>query len=469
MNDITERLPESLQWSEGMMLSPQHFQQNDIYWQQQQRHLMAQLQPYYWGVIAIAVDEALLREGKVRIDRLHCVMPDGLVVQHEAATQEEVLYLDVADRDELKEQKPLRIHAAVPVRAEGAASQSSAIQRYASVAGELEVDENTGEGRIQVCRLRPRVTLFAGDNVPAKYVSMPLLEVRRDIGGMYELTDYHPPLLRSGAAEFLGRHSLQRGLAALTTQMREKARELSGTVEQHGAETGGMSQRFVLRHLASALPGLELLVQSQTAHPFDLYLALANVIGQISGIAPEPVPMKLASYQHDNAVAGFLPAIRYIADIVKRLHVAYETLPFERLSAAAFERTLPVEGRTEKLLVELRPRPGQTTERMVQWLRQARIGATPLLPLLRQRRVPGATVRQLQSEETLELNLQVPGTLFELVNQAIEWEGKDLPVIQFGKPLRIEGDGQEGAPASVIMYRAKNGDDGGNGSGGGAR
>ena len=140
MNDITERLTESLQWSEGMMLSPQHFQQNDIYWQQQLRHLMAQLQPYYWGVLDIAIDEALLRDGKVRIDRLRCVMPDGLVVQHEAATQDEVLYIDIADRDELKEQKPVRIHAAVPVRAEGAASQSSAIQRYASVAGELEVD-----------------------------------------------------------------------------------------------------------------------------------------------------------------------------------------------------------------------------------------------------------------------------------------------------------------------------------------
>ncbi len=469
MNDITERLPESLQWSEGMMLSPQHFQQNDIYWQQQLRHLMAQIQPYYWGVIDIAIDEALLREGKVRIDRLQCVMPDGLVMQHEAATQDEVLYLDIADRDELKEQKPVRIHAAVPVRAEGAASQSSAIQRYASVAGELEVDENTGESRIQICRLRPRTTLFAGDNVPAKYISMPLLEVRRDIGGMFELTEYHPPLLRSGAADFLGKYSLQRGLAALTAQMREKARELSGTVEQHGAETGGMSQRFVLRHLAGALPELELLVQSQTAHPFDLYRALANVVGQISGIASEPVPMKLAPYQHNNAVTGFLAAIRYIGDIVKRLHVAYETLPFERPAAAVFERTLPVDGRTEKLLIELRPRPGQTTESMVQWLRQARIGATPLLPLLRQRRVPGAVVRQLKPQETLELNLQVPGTLFELVNQAIEWEGKDLPVIQFGKPLRIEGDGQDGAPAAVIMYRAKNGNNGGNGAGGSGR
>lgn len=469
MNDITERLPESLQWSEGMMLSPQHFQQNDIYWQQQLRHLMAQLQPYYWGVIDIAIDEALLREGKMRVDRLQCVMPDGLVIQHEAATQDEVLYIDIADRDELKEQKPVRIHVAVPVRAEGAASQSSAIQRYASVAGDLEVDENTGESRIQVCRLRPRMTLFAGDNVPAKYISMPLLEVRRDIGGMYELTEYHPPLLRSGAADFLGKHSLHRGLVALTTQMREKARELAGTVEQQGAETGGMSQRFVLRHLASALPGLELLVQSQTAHPFDLYLALANVVGQMSGIAPEPVPMKLVPYQHNNAAAGFFPAIRYIADIIKRLHVAYETLAFERLSAAVFERTLPAAGRAEKLLVELRPRPGQTTESMVQWLRQARIGTTPLMPLLRQRRVPGAAVRQLQPQETLELNIQVPGTLFELVNQAIEWEGKDLPVIQFGKPLRIEGDGQEGAPAAVIMYRAKNGDNGGNGSGGSPR
>ena len=465
MSNLLERLPESLQWSEGMLLSPQHFQQNDIYWQQQLRHLMARLQPYYWGVIDIAVDSALLREGKVRLDGLHCVMPDGLVVQHEAATQDEVLYLDIAERDELKEQKPVRIHAAVPVRAEGAASQSSAIQRYASVAGDLAVDENTGESRVQVCRLRPRVTLFAGDNVPAKYISMPLFEVRRDIGGTFELTEYHPPLLRSAAAEFLGKYSLQRGMTALAAQIREKARELSGTVEPQGSDTGGMSQRFVLRHLASALPSLELVVQSQSAHPFDLYMALANVVGQLSGIADEPVPMKLEPYVHDNAVGGFLGAMRYVADIVKRLHVAYETLPFDRRSATVFERNLPVDGRAEKLLIELRPRPGQPAESMVQWLRQARIGATQLMPLLRQRRVAGAAVRQLQPQEAVELNIQVPGLLFELVNQAIEWEDKDVPVIQFGKPLRIESDDQNGAPGLVVMYRAKNGNNRSSGSG----
>jgi len=70
-------LPLSVCWHEGMLLSPQHFQQNHIYWETQLQSIV-QTTPYYWGIVTMAIDEARLLEGIVYLTRLRAVMPDGL-------------------------------------------------------------------------------------------------------------------------------------------------------------------------------------------------------------------------------------------------------------------------------------------------------------------------------------------------------------------------------------------------------
>ena len=38
-------IDDPLLWTEGMLLTPQHLQQNDLYWERQSLHQMQQLQP----------------------------------------------------------------------------------------------------------------------------------------------------------------------------------------------------------------------------------------------------------------------------------------------------------------------------------------------------------------------------------------------------------------------------------------
>jgi len=49
--ELYDELPEPVQWSEGMLLSPHHFQQNHIYWEAQMQHQMGWIQPNFWGLI----------------------------------------------------------------------------------------------------------------------------------------------------------------------------------------------------------------------------------------------------------------------------------------------------------------------------------------------------------------------------------------------------------------------------------
>ena len=121
---LLDELPEAIQWSEGMLLSPQHLQQNDIYWQRQFRHLFALTQPDGWGLADLAYDEAALAKQVVRVTRLHAVLPDGLVVQY-PAWHDGALDLDLSQTD-WQQQSALRVSLAVPVRDKGAATPGSA-------------------------------------------------------------------------------------------------------------------------------------------------------------------------------------------------------------------------------------------------------------------------------------------------------------------------------------------------------
>lgn len=473
------RLPEMLQWSEGMLLTPQHFQQGDIYVHALLQHQMAQLEPHYWGLLDFKIDEAALRTGKVVVQSLHAVMPDGLVVQYPAADEASALVLDVAQEPRLRDNRPLKIHLAVPVRAEGAASRSASIQRYDSVKGTLAIDENTGEGRVQIPRLRPRLTLIAGDQAPAKYVALPLLELRRDLGGHFDATDYHPPLLRLSASRFLRDASLLRQLELFTTRIRAKAKELAGVTDNDSSPTNLSSyQRQVVSRLVAALPVLEVLVRAGTTHPFQAYLGLAQVVGQFAGVNGDPIPLLLDSYRHDDLAPGFIKAIRHLTAMLARLNAAYEATAFEHPQQNLFTYALDANARTERLIIELKPQAGQTAATLTQWLNQACIGSATRQASLRQRRIPGARARALPPEQAALLGVSAGGALYEILNQGIEENDTLVPAIQAGVPLHIHVNGNATPPAAIVLYTPNpratksngsngNGNDHGNGKRGG--
>ena len=75
-------LPDAIQWHEGMLLAPQHFQQSA---QRQEGllsyHASAQT-PFYWGIRQLEIDTDKLVAGIFWVRRLEAVLPDGLLVTH---------------------------------------------------------------------------------------------------------------------------------------------------------------------------------------------------------------------------------------------------------------------------------------------------------------------------------------------------------------------------------------------------
>jgi type VI secretion system protein ImpJ len=456
MSQVT-RIPDPLQWWEGMLLAPQHMQQQDIYQHEVLQHRIAQVEPYYWGVSSLSFDRAQLAAGKLVINEVTAVMPDGLVVQYPSAGSAAGLVTDLAGDQRLKEGKTVKIHLVVPVRAEGAASQASPIQRFESLRPTLALDENTGQQEVEIHRMRARLELYAEEEMPGRYVALPLLEVRRDPAGHFECTEYHPPLLRLDASGFLGEAALQRRLETLLVAVRAKARELAGTVDLRGTDTGELNSRYqvAIQALMSALPPLEVLVRSGCAHPFRVYLALAALSGQTAALRPDGLAPLPEDYVHNDLAPGFNRMLRDLAATITAIKTAYQAVAFTRVSAGVFEYPLPADLPSDRLLVEFRPQASQTPETVERWLGGTRIASAQLMDVVESRRTTGAEVEKVSEQRRRELQLPDKGLLVEMSGRDMEVKGRLTPGLARGQTLRISGPAG-GEPREVVIYIPRN-------------
>lgn len=97
-------------WSEGMFLRPQHFQQNDRYFESLIESRCSPLRPYSWGIEELRINEEALSLGKIEIEKCKVILPDGTSVNIPSAdappkpiepdknTKDENVYLCLIER-----------------------------------------------------------------------------------------------------------------------------------------------------------------------------------------------------------------------------------------------------------------------------------------------------------------------------------------------------------------------------------
>ena len=64
-------------WSEGMFITPQHFQQHDRYLERFVEGRTSPLQGHHWGFTRLELDSAALAQGKIQLVTARGVFPDG--------------------------------------------------------------------------------------------------------------------------------------------------------------------------------------------------------------------------------------------------------------------------------------------------------------------------------------------------------------------------------------------------------
>ncbi len=439
---IPERPVDAVQWHEGMLLSPQHFQQAAQRNEAFVAYHVAAFSPWQWGVVRLRIDDGLLvGSGVVRVIDLEAILPDGLLAFHNGG--DEGLEIDLADYRDQLEAGPLLIHLAVPARAPDSAVGDAA--RYRSVEGAPIVDENTGEGALAIPRLKPRLRLMAGPTPPAKFVSFPLLQVAlRD--ETYERTDFMAPCLYLTTQSALGEI-----LSKLIVRLREKAHFLAGSrpfTQRFGGRAASSERQAVIRSLVAALPPLEVLLSSSGGSPFAIYLALAGLAGQVAALGAGQVPPVPPRYCHEDLRATFLPLIDFVLRQIDGIQMLYREVPFAMPESGSFTLNLKQSWMRQHLVVGVRRRSGIEASAVAEWFGRCLIATEDQLSRLADRRILGAKRTAIERDDDLGI---VPGQRMSLF--AIDLKGGFIrPDALLVIDSRLDPDTEQAPPVDLVLF-----------------
>lgn len=426
-----------IQWHEGMLLSPQHFQQMELRHQQILRYHLQRLSPFHWGIHHFKLDPVVLAAGVIRLLEIDAVMPDGLIIYR--SSDEAPLELDLTPFKEDLAKEETTIYLVVPERTTTSSPIIGEWPRYASVEGPEIIDENTPDNVIRIPRLVPKISLMAGVVPPARYEYIPLARIRYQ-DEAYFLAPYIPPCFMVHRHSLLGERC-----ADLALKMREKSSYLAEKWQnQIGTELLRETSEL-LRPLAESLPLLEAIVSTGKTHPYDLYLTLCTLAGRLATLRLSQVIPSFPPYHHNEILKSIDPLLNWMDQVTSSIERTYTILPFNQ-NDRLFYHKLAQTWTEESLLVGIRIPATMTAHEMTEWVRECVIATESHIETARLRRVTGAPREMISEDEMADL---MPGSGLQLYRIKM-----DPHYIKPGENLMIfhAADQFDKRPAGIVLY-----------------
>ncbi len=305
-------------WEDGMHLTPQHFQAQRRYQEDQATHTVDLLFPFAYGVSAISVDADALHNGTFSLVHTRGVLPDGTVF-HSPDADAPPAAIVLGDRF-----SPTRdahvVHLALPRWQANASNVSdgdatfglSALTpntRFQSLE-QVIVDEATGADPLPVRFASRNLHFLLDDELTEDVIAMPIARIRRDGRGQFQLdTDFIPPTLQLAASE-----RLLDQIRRTVTLLEAKGSALAASVNQAPSSAMGgsaayvgneLATRWLLHAVRSADAPLRHLLLTRRAHPERAYLELSRLAGALCTFAMGAHPRDIPAYDHDDLTATF--------------------------------------------------------------------------------------------------------------------------------------------------------------------
>ncbi len=293
-----------LVWSEGMYLSPHHFQAQSRYFEDSVHFAVSSLVFAAYGLGGYELDHEALRNGTLSLVHARGVFPDGLVFQ---MPEEDPV---PAARNITELFSPIResvtVHLAITARTESGLNCSvdgngdSSSARFIGQTTTLH-DENTGRDEKPIQLGRKNIHLLLDTELDPSLITLPIARIGRDGSGhfIYD-SNFIPPCVEVSAST---------RLMMLTRRIVEILEEKSANLTQ--AKTGGaksaagwssqeVANFWFLHSVNAALAPLRHLCFSKRGHPEELFNELSRLAGALCTFGLDSHPRTLPLYNHDN-------------------------------------------------------------------------------------------------------------------------------------------------------------------------
>ncbi|HBB94889.1 MAG TPA: type VI secretion system baseplate subunit TssK [Blastocatellia bacterium] len=437
-NDI----PDAIQWHEGLLLTPQHFQQLTLRHESLVQYSTSLSTPFCWGLRRFKHDAISLPAGKFVVQELEAVMPDGLMVWHDSLQAANPLEVDLTKHTEKMIDQPVTIYLAVVADQNG--SSNDELNKYEPSKRKRE-DASGGNGR-DIYRLRPRLSLLVKD-VPKKYIGFPLARVLHKES--FSLDEkFIPPLLSipiqstAGEADVAAAARLAEMCSGTAKKIRKRAMYLADeerTAAQGTTSRSDVTSRIMLS-LVAGLPAFEAMLKIGVAHPLAVYLALCAVAGQLTVLGKEMLPPSFNAYDHNDLYATFKPLLDFIrSSLDEGVPLSYRSFPFV-FEEGVFQLHFDGSWVNKRLALGIRRPHGMSDDYVIRWGESCLIASQGRLEAIRENRIRGAVRKHVE-----RMGDVVPGkgvALFSLTS--------DEDFIKPDEMLQIFNDGSR--PAEIVLH-----------------
>jgi type VI secretion system protein ImpJ len=329
-------------WSEGLFLTPHHFQQWDRYYEDLVNSRLRGLSTFSWGVEDLEINKEALQNGVLEVLRCKSVLPDGLPVNipevDAPPPSREFMSIFPSANERLG------VYIGIPIfRAEDRnlavdENEPDSMVRYRTRIVSVP-DENTGENRQPIQLAAKNLHLLFGEGSLQNHVALKIAELKRTGEGTVVLEDnFIPAVLTLSASKPLT--DIVRGLfeilcaksAILSRQCREKG---EGLVD---FTTSDVRNFWLLHTVNSYIPLMMHYDHVQRIHPEQLYFAMGRLAAELTTfVTDEGGPADLPKYFHTELTRTFAELKRKVIVLLeKAVDVRCFPIPLERTEQSLY-------------------------------------------------------------------------------------------------------------------------------------
>ena len=409
--------PQRVVWSEGMLVSPQHFQQQDRWTEQLVRGRVQALRPHPWGLVEYALDRDLLGTGRFALASGSGVFEDGTPFALPGETDHPPpLELPDSARNVL-------VYLALPIRQAGGVevADSATEGRYAARPFEAYDTHSASPqpAELHVGRLRMRYLLETDERTG--YLCIGLARVNEVTADRRIILDdrWIPPSLVCSATPPLA------GLIAeLSGMLNQRGEALAARMTAPGqAGVAQVADFLLLQSLNGWQNVLAHWADAANLHPEALYTALVQMAGEFSTFLETRRPNSYPAYRHDDLQRSFAPVV---ADLRRALSAVLEAtaVPIPLREARHGVRVGPITDRgilraSNFVLTVQADVQAEQLRRL--FPSQVKIGAVEHIRELVNVALPGIAVRPLPVAPR-QLPFYAGATYFELDRASPHWQ-----------------------------------------------
>lgn len=302
-------------WSQGMFMRPQHFQQQERYWESFVHDRLSGQSGYGWGLRRLEIDEAALELGRFEVTRLALVLPDGTPLGAPGTA-------DLPPpRTPGPEAQGKRMLLALPIRRTDAAEVSpdgtpDHQRRWRQCAVSLR--DTSGEDgelcEVQLGRLAP--VLLLEDEPGDAYDTVPIARVESASGTGITLDEsYLPPVLN---CRF---HSgYMRTLRDILAILHRRAEHLARQIDPNTAVGMSDALDFLLLQTINRHESVFAhMGQLEHIAPERAYAATAELAGELSTFLPERRTQPPPVYDHADPGPGWHRLVHSVSSALGRI------------------------------------------------------------------------------------------------------------------------------------------------------